>query len=36
MGSWNEVLKNCDLDGDGKIDYNEFFVACVNHKNALA
>jgi Ca2+-binding EF-hand superfamily protein len=30
-GKWKEVMKQCDLDGDGKIDFHEFFTAAVNH-----
>ena len=25
----------CDLDGDGKIAYNEFLQAAINHKSIL-
>jgi len=28
---WKDVLKKCDLDGDGKIDFQEFFTAAVDH-----
>ena len=29
------MFKQCDLDGDGKIDYHEFLVASFNHKAVL-
>lgn len=25
----------CDMDGDGKIDYNEFIQAAINHKSIM-
>ena len=28
---WSGVLKKCDLNGDGKIDFQEFFTAAINH-----
>ena len=28
---WQDVMRQCDLDGDGKIDFHEFFTAAVNH-----
>jgi Ca2+-binding EF-hand superfamily protein len=30
-----KVMDMCDLDGDGKIDYNEFIQAAINHKSLL-
>ena len=32
---WQDVLKQCDLDGDGKIDFHEFFTAAIDHKKVL-
>ena len=32
---WKEVLKQCDLDGDGKMDFHEFFTAAVAHKRVI-
>lgn len=32
---WKDILKNCDLDGDGKIDFHEFLTAAACHKNIL-
>ena len=32
---WIEVLKNCDLDGDGKIDFSEFYTAAIDHQKVL-
>ena len=29
---WSTVLKKCDLNGDGKIDFQEFFTAAINHQ----
>ena len=34
-GKWQDVLKQCDLDGDGKIDFHEFFTAAIDHKKVL-
>ena len=31
----NEIMKMCDLDGDGKIDYHEFIQAAIDHKALL-
>ena len=28
---WKEVLYQCDLDGNGKIDFQEFLTAAINH-----
>lgn len=33
---WIEVLKKCDLDGDGKIDFSEFYTAAINHQKLLS
>lgn len=30
FSKWQDVLKQCDLDGDGRIDFHEFFTAAVN------
>jgi calcium-dependent protein kinase len=36
LGSkWSDVLKNCDLDGDGRIDFGEFFTAATDHQKYL-
>lgn len=32
---WEEVLQKCDLDGDGKIDFGEFYTAAVNHQKII-
>lgn len=32
---WKKVYKEVDLDGDGQIDFNEFFTAAVDHKKVL-
>lgn len=29
---WEDVLKECDLNGDGFIDFNEFFACAVSHQ----
>lgn len=33
--SWEDVFKAADLDGDGKIDFHEFFAAAINHQKIL-
>ena len=30
-GKWKDILKKCDLDGDGKVDFQEFITAATNH-----
>ena len=35
QGKWKDIMKQCDLDGDGKIDFHEFFTAAVNHQKAM-
>lgn len=32
---WKEVLYQCDLDGNGKIDFQEFLTAAINHQKIL-
>jgi Ca2+-binding EF-hand superfamily protein len=32
---WEDVLINCDLDGDGKIDFQEFYTAAVDHQKII-
>ena len=32
---YQQVMKKCDLDGDGKIDYAEFIQATIEHKALL-
>lgn len=32
---WIDVLKKCDLDGDGKIDFVEFYTAAIDHQKIL-
>lgn len=32
---WDDIMKNCDLDGDGKIDFQEFYTAAVNHQKII-
>lgn len=34
--NWDEIFKEIDLDGDGRIDYHEFCVAAVDHKKLLS
>ena len=29
---WSKVLGNCDLNGDDKIDFQEFFTAAIDHQ----
>ena len=33
---WGEILENCDLDGDGKVDFHEFHIAAVNHQKIMS
>ena len=33
---WDEIFKEIDLDGDGRIDFHEFCVAAVDHKKLLS
>lgn len=28
---WETILSKCDLDGNGKIDFQEFFTAAIDH-----
>jgi calcium-dependent protein kinase len=32
---WIETLDNIDLDGDGTIDFDEFFVAAIDHHKVI-
>jgi len=32
---YNEIMERCDLDGDGKIDFNEFIQAAIDHRALL-
>jgi Ca2+-binding EF-hand superfamily protein len=32
---WENIFKEIDLDGDGKIDFDEFFAASVDHRKIL-
>ena len=32
---YDQIICTCDLDGDGKLDYNEFIQAAINHKALL-
>ena len=32
---FQQVINSCDLDGDGKLDYDEFIQAAINHKALL-
>ena len=34
--NWDEIFKEIDLDGDGRIDFHEFCVAAVDHKKLLS
>jgi calcium-dependent protein kinase len=29
---WEEVIKSCDMNGNGVIDFQEFISACLNRK----
>ena len=29
---WDEVIKECDLNGDGVIDFQDFISVCLNRK----
>ena len=35
LGKYQDIMKQCDLDGDGKIDFHEIFTAAVDHKKVL-
>ena len=30
VGQWTEIFRECDLDGDGRIDFEEFMTAAVD------
>ena len=32
---WDDIMKNCDLDGDGNMDFQEFYTAAVNHQKII-
>jgi Ca2+-binding EF-hand superfamily protein len=32
---WSDILAKCDLDGNGLIDFHEFFVAAMNESKVL-
>ena len=32
---WDEILRKCDLDGDGRIDFHEFFTAALNYQKII-
>lgn len=32
---WKDILYQCDLDGNGKIDFQEFLTAAINHQKIL-
>ena len=32
---WGKVLEECDLDGDGQVDFHEFHIAAVNHQKVM-
>ena len=32
---YDEIMKQCDLNGDGKIDYMEFIQASIDHRALL-
>ena len=32
---WSEILQNIDLDGNGRIDFHEFYTAAVDHKKVF-
>lgn len=34
-GKWDAVFQQADLDGDGRLDFHEFFAAAVNHSKIL-
>jgi Ca2+-binding EF-hand superfamily protein len=29
--NWEQILRRIDLDGDGRLDFHEFYTATVNH-----
>lgn len=33
--NWGAIITKCDLDGDGKIDFQEFFTAAVDHQKLM-
>ena len=30
--NWEKVISECDQNGDGQIDFQEFMSACINRK----
>jgi calcium-dependent protein kinase len=34
-GKWKDVIKECDLNGDGRIDFHEFFTAAVDKQKII-
>ena len=34
-GKWDQIFQQVDLDGDGQVDFQEFFAAAVNHQKLL-
>ena len=29
---WQQIIEECDLDGDGQIDFQDFVAACLDRK----
>ena len=32
---WEDVFSHIDLDGDGRVDFHEFYAAGLDHKKLL-
>jgi calcium-dependent protein kinase len=32
---WQDILQKIDLDGNGRIDFHEFYTAAVDHKKVF-
>jgi Ca2+-binding EF-hand superfamily protein len=29
---WSQIIEECDIDGDGEIDFQDFVAACLDRK----